>query len=223
MSKTRSVFRNIGYGLILKPVSILISFVLVPITVSFLGDFSYGLWATILSIVSWIGFFDIGIGNGLRNHLTKAISSNDYVNARKLIATAYLVITVISFLVLAILILLIQMIDWRTLLKVQFYDISEIRYILLVNFVFICLNFIFRLITTIYYSMQQASATGLMQILNQLLNFFGVLLLTFFSFDKTLLGISVIYGVSALLTNIIFTIIFFLNNKKLRSEERRVG
>lgn len=216
MSKTKVVLKNIGFGMLYKPISVFISFIVVPITISYLGEFNYGLWATILSIISWISFFDIGIGNGLRNHLAIAITMRDFVNARKFIATSYIVIAGISTSLLIVLGILTFFIDWQTVFNVSKYSNEQIRLILLTNLVFICVNFILRLVTTIYFSLQRSSIIGVVQILNQIFNLLGVYLLTRISFSESLLGISLVYGVASIIVNIIYTWILFVEYKELR-------
>ena len=46
-----------------KGVSILLSLAYVPVVLNYLGDYKYGVWAVVLSILSWISYFDLGIGN----------------------------------------------------------------------------------------------------------------------------------------------------------------
>ena len=54
--------------LILSQVSgVLVSLLLVPITLNYLGVKEYGVWITLTTIVSWFAFFDVGLGHGLRN------------------------------------------------------------------------------------------------------------------------------------------------------------
>lgn len=216
LSKTRVVLRNIGFGMVYKPISIFISFIVVPITISYLGEFNYGLWATILSIISWISFFDIGIGNGLRNHLAIAITTRDLESARKYIATSYIVIGGISAMLLLVLTLLSLFLDWQLIFNVSKYSNNQISLILLINFIFICVNFILRLVTTIYYALQRSSIIGLVQIMNQIFNLLGVYYLIKISYSDSLLGISLVYGMASVCVNIIFTCILFDEYKELR-------
>ena len=65
-SALRSVF--------IKPISMVLSLLYTPALLAYLGDEKYGVWATILSVISWVNYCDIGIGNGLRNILTVSIT-----------------------------------------------------------------------------------------------------------------------------------------------------
>ena len=75
-STEKSALINMGF----KPISAIVSLVYTPMLLSYLGDEKYGLWATVLSIITWINFFDVGIGNGLRNLLAKILAEDDPVS-----------------------------------------------------------------------------------------------------------------------------------------------
>lgn len=75
--------------LILRGVSFLTNIVLVPLSLGLLGTVSYGVWVTVASFLTWVGVLDLGIGNGLRNRLTVALSSGRSSEARALVSSAY--------------------------------------------------------------------------------------------------------------------------------------
>ena len=66
---------NMALSGICKPASMIMGYIYVPIVLSFLGTEKYGIWSTLLTILSWISYFDIGIGNGLRNKLAESITA----------------------------------------------------------------------------------------------------------------------------------------------------
>ena len=76
--------KNILMSAVLKMVGLATSLLIVPITIGYLDKEVYGVWMTMTSVLFWIGTFDIGLGNGMRNYLTEAISKQDYSLARKI-------------------------------------------------------------------------------------------------------------------------------------------
>lgn len=76
MKLASNLGRSMSRAMVYKGVSMVLSLVYVPIVLNYLGDYKYGVWASILSILSWISYFDLGIGNGLRNRLSEAIASD---------------------------------------------------------------------------------------------------------------------------------------------------
>ncbi len=57
--RTFNVGKNILFSFILKGISIIISFLLVPLTIDYLNPSEYGIWLTLSSILGWINLFDI--------------------------------------------------------------------------------------------------------------------------------------------------------------------
>lgn len=52
-------------GSVLIFFSIIINFIIIPLTVNFLGQERYGLWMAITSVLALVSFSDLGLGNGL--------------------------------------------------------------------------------------------------------------------------------------------------------------
>lgn len=42
-----------------------------PIMIKYLGAEQFGIWATMLTLITWVMLFDFGIGNGLKINLVK--------------------------------------------------------------------------------------------------------------------------------------------------------
>ena len=55
---------------------------LVPLTINYINPLQYGIWITISSIITWMSFFDIGLGNGLRNKLAQCLAINDFETSK---------------------------------------------------------------------------------------------------------------------------------------------
>ncbi|EOU1150939.1 hypothetical protein AB8J25_001843 [Clostridium perfringens] len=75
---TKKVIINIINGIGIKGGAILIAFFTTPAYMRYFENESIlGVWFTILSVLSWILNFDLGIGNGIRNRLVKTLLNND--------------------------------------------------------------------------------------------------------------------------------------------------
>lgn len=64
------------------------SFLVLPITIRYLGNEGYGLLTTISSVVAWLQFTNMGIGLGLQNALTEEYAKADTTAQRELVSTA---------------------------------------------------------------------------------------------------------------------------------------
>lgn len=79
--RTENYIGQLKASLIYKALAIIASFLAVPLMIGHLGREQFSIWSTILSVMSWIVFFDLGLGNGLRNQITIAVAKNDYSEA----------------------------------------------------------------------------------------------------------------------------------------------
>jgi O-antigen/teichoic acid export membrane protein len=80
----------------------LIAFILIPVLFRYFDANSYGLWVTLISLVSWILSSDFGIGYGFRNKVTEYIADGDKKKFRECLITTfqyYIIVGVLLFLV----------------------------------------------------------------------------------------------------------------------------
>jgi O-antigen/teichoic acid export membrane protein len=95
--------KNILVSLIVKGLSLAVTFVLVRIALGYLGNSTtYGVWATISSFLTWFVIFEVGLGSGLKNKLAEALARGDLELGRTYVSTCYaimgIVISVVSIL-----------------------------------------------------------------------------------------------------------------------------
>ena len=211
-NKNGSIQRNMIGSAICKPISILISYFYIPIVLSYLGVEKYGVWATILSILSWISYFDIGIGNGLRNKLTESITKNNG-NGKHLVSSAYAFISVITAVIVIIFSLLASFLNWNTILGVTEFD-ENLNAIVMTAFIFVAVNFVLSLCKNILYAYQKAAIVSGMELSSQMLNFAGVLIVKNFTSGNLFL-LAVIYGLSMLSVEIVVNIAIFAKHRDI--------
>ncbi len=188
----------------LKPISMILSLVYTPLLVAYLGDEKYGLWATLLSIINWVNYFDVGIGNGLRNLLSEELSENQIDKAKKTVSTAYVVLTMIACCVYVVLLVLIYTIDWNNV----FASSVDMRLPLLISFSFICINFVLALSNSILYALQKSERVAMRGCIVQAINLLGLLILKQFT-NESIIAVSVLFGISTLTVYVINTIEIF--------------
>lgn len=111
--------KNIVLMFALKGISILCSLLIVPLTINYVSSYEYGIWLTVSSLVAWLSFFDIGIGNGLRNRFIEAIENHDDNRARIYVSTAYAIIALIVSAVWITAISVSFFIDWCEVLNAE--------------------------------------------------------------------------------------------------------
>ena len=100
--RTFLIKKNIFISLFLKGGSVIITFLLVPITINYIDSVQYGIWLTISSMIYWISVFDIGIGNGLKNEIARSIAVKDESNLKIFVSTSYAVLAIIAMFIFTI-------------------------------------------------------------------------------------------------------------------------
>src|SRR5450755_4419818 len=88
-SRSINAKKNILFSFLIKGCNIAIGLILVPLTIHYVKPIQYGIWLTLSSIIGWFGFFDIGLGNGLRNKFAEALAKGEHERARIYVSTTY--------------------------------------------------------------------------------------------------------------------------------------
>ncbi|AZQ61550.1 hypothetical protein EI427_04690 [Flammeovirga pectinis] len=170
-SFSKKIIEQIGINVIVKGFSIILSFFFIPLSISYLGSENYGIWLTLFSFLSFFTFFDFGIGHGLRNNLTTALSKNKIILAKEYVSTTYITLLVISICLSSIFILFFNLIDWQSIFK--FNSVESQNFILIIKIIYICFffNLTFKCIDIISYSNHKSSFPGILIFINSLCSF----------------------------------------------------
>lgn len=123
-------------SLISRVVTAAVNFIVLPITVRYLGNEGYGLMITITSVVGWLQFTNAGIGLGLQNALTEEKAKENAAAQRQLVSTAVFSLAAIGAIVVAAGLLVFPHVDWtRVFPPVTARFTSEIPWTVLVVFI----------------------------------------------------------------------------------------
>jgi O-antigen/teichoic acid export membrane protein len=155
-NRTGIVVRNIFFSGFLKGFTLIFSFLMVPLCLKAVSQKEYGIILTITSIVSWISFFDVGIGNGLRNKLGKAIAENDLELAKKYVSTAYFYITIIFLGILALYSIAHPFIEWHQILNLRADDVKDLNLSIYIIISLFILRFILQLVSVVMLANQRS-------------------------------------------------------------------
>ncbi len=158
--RTKNISKHVLLSFIFKGGSILCSFLLVPLTINYLETENYGIWLTLSSFIAWFSFFDIGLGNGLRNKFAEAKAKGDMTLARGYVSSAYFTIGAVSLLSILIFTIFNLFIDWTKVFNASTSLQKELSLLMPIVFAFFCLQLVVKLITTIYSADQKHSMQG---------------------------------------------------------------
>ncbi len=173
--------KNIVFMLFTKGGSILIGLLLVPLTLDYVNSETYGVWMTISSVVAWIHFFDIGIGNGLKNRLAECLAHGDLVLGRKYVSTTYAFLSMIFIPLMVILLIAIPFVDWLSFLNLKQTSVDGLVVTIEITTAYFCINFILNTINTILIADQRPADSAFRIFLQQLFSLIVIFLLTRFT------------------------------------------
>lgn len=194
--------KNILTSFLIRVGSIGVSLLLVPLTIHYINATQYGIWLTLSSIIGWLGFFDIGFGNGLRNKFTEALAKGQYKLARIYVSTTYAILAIIISVVLILFLCINPFLNWAKILNAPSNMVAELSLLALVVFIFFCLQFVFQLLTTIITANQQPAKASLINFLGSLAALTIIFILT-----KTTGGNLLYLGISLSLSPVLILIV----------------
>ena len=199
--RTRNYLQQVKGAIVYKTVAMLASFLAIPIMIGYLGQEQYGVWSTLLTMMSWIVLFDLGVGNGLRNKVAEALARNDKEEAVNYIASGYSLIGLIALVLWGLVTAGSYFVPWQAVFNTQ--SIPEATLCVTVQIaVFFCvLNFWLGLISAVLGAVQKTSMTALSQLISNILVLLFIYLLTKTT-DASIPYLALAYGVSLLIANI---------------------
>lgn len=206
---------------ICKPVAMVVSLLYVRIILSYLGVEKYGVWSTLLTILSWVSYFDIGIGNGLRNKLTEAISKGNESESKKLISSAYAFIAIIMIAIMIIVVVVAQFVNWNVIFGVAANFEETLSVIVSLSIVFVAGNFILSICRNILYAIQKASVVSILELSTQVINLILVLILRTCT-TGNVLTVTLVYGGSMVAVNVLCSLILFIRKKQFLPSLKQV-
>jgi O-antigen/teichoic acid export membrane protein len=214
VNKNKVLKKNISLGLVFKVSTIALSYISVPIVLTYLGEKNYGVWITIFSILSWIYTFDIGIGNGLKIRLSEALTKKDIQSAKEYVSTAYIVIFAISLLLCLICLLAGSVVNITDVINADFKEGNYLNNVVLISFIFVLNNFVLDLYKQLLRATHKSALVDFSGLMFQSIVIISLLIGRVYV-DSSLMFLAFIYGASNAITAVIFTVYFFRNNKDI--------
>lgn len=206
--RSQLVKLNILIGAGVRGFSILASLMLVPLTINYISSELYGIWLTLSSVIHWIGFFDIGFGNGLRNRLGESIALGDYKKGKSYVSTTYAVLMILFTLLAVGLFFLAEYVNWSSFLNVseQYNTILvEVAQILLIAF---SIQMVLKLIQNVIQAFQLNALAAFFDALGNILALVFIYVLTItLAPDLTLIAIA--YSLSPIIILLLASVIMY--------------
>jgi len=213
IDRTKAIKTHIPLTFLYRCVGAGLSFIIVPLTIDYLDVELYGIWMTLLSIMSMIVYFDLGFGNGIRNKLAEALAFNDTHLARTYISTGYIGFSFIAIAVFLMLALLYPLISFGKLFNSMSVSESQLSILFFVTAIFFLLNFILSLCNNIFYAFQLGSLPALTQAVINFIALSAICLLMRFA-PGNILYLGACYGLAMAIGYILLTSFFFVRHRE---------
>ena len=212
-----SYLRQLSWSIVFRVGSLILSYVSVSLVFKSLGEDEYGVWSVLLSIATWVFFLDLGIVNGTRNEITKALEGNvDKIGT--IVATSYFAVTITSVL-LALLLLVIEVVAGRDFVRSL---IPVELKVFLVFFLLLLSNMALSVIKAIFFSHHKADLVLLIQFLHNAIFVFIIYVSIELVGEIELFGVVALNGLVLVAVQLTLSCSFYAKNKVYRPAFRLI-
>ena len=210
--RSRKLFKNVASSFIVKIVSMVVTLTLVPVSLKYTNESTYGVWLTLSSIITWFNLFDFGLSNGLTNKLTSCFALNKFSEARVYLSSTYAFL-IISILGVNLLFLIASYFtNWNAVFNTTI-DQYELKLSIIFTVLSFSCTFILKPLNDLLKASQKHFLLSIIQVSGNLVALFTIY---FFGsmFDSKFLFLSITLGFSYPLSLIIGSIILFSTKYK---------
>lgn len=157
--------KNTILAAVVKGGSLCLSLLTTPAFIRYFGDNAVlGVWYTLLSILTWFLNFDLGIGNGIRNHLVKDLARRDKEAARMTLSSGFFSNGVTALILTVVGAAIIISLDLNQLYNIDETIISAQTLLASTLLVFagIMLRFFLTSVSAVFYALQMSSVNNVL-------------------------------------------------------------
>ena len=183
-SRSKKMYKNTVAMIGIRGVSMILTLISAPIMLNHVDRADYGVLLTLTSIVGWVGYMDVGLGNGLRNKLPEFLAKGDFHSAKKIVSSCYVTLAIYVALIIVIFLMVSPFVDWLGVLNSPTSDAGEIRGLTNVVFIAFCIQFLFGLINSILFAYQMPAFQSLFTFVGQFIALIA-LVIQVYVFDVT--------------------------------------
>lgn len=214
--RSSMVKRNIIGSFGVKGLNVAISLLLIPLTIGYVNSKLYGIWLTLSTVVTWISFFDIGLGNGLRNRAAEAIAQGKTKYARILVSTCYVWLSFIFMALAAASFFIIPFVNWPSLLNIDGNYQQVIVDVMRIVTVGFCCTMILKVQSNVLMALQKSALASFIDTLGQVLVLAGTFFLTIFT-SPSLVKLAIVVSFAPVVAYLLSSVwIYLIKHPELR-------
>ena len=214
--QNKNVLKNVVGAFVVKGGSLVISVFLLPLYLRFFQDQDIlGIWFTILSVLNWIILFDLGLGQGLRNQLPKALIAHDKKLAKEYISTTYFLMSGVTMVVTVLGLILIPHLNLYAIFNVSesVLAYSDLEKSINIVFVGIMLQIVLKIVTSILYAMQKSAIVNALSLFTNIIIIGALLIIPSKDVASNLITMSWVNVVAANIPYVVCTVFVFFSKE----------
>lgn len=214
----KTVLANMLGAFLIRGFALLLSVLIMPAYIHYFQNQTIlGVWYTIISVLNWILYFDLGLGNGLRNLLPAAIAVGNKKKVKAYISTTYITMTSLVGILALLGFIIIPNINWNSVLNVPEESVgnSTLAITVLIVYIGILLQFIFKLITSVLYALQKSAVVNFMTLISSVIILIALYIMPSSSLEINLYRMAFVNVLAAIVPSIVVS--FFIYGKVLHN------
>ena len=208
----RIIALNVIGAFIVRGVALIVSLFTMPAYMRFFkDDATLGIWFTIVSVLNWVMFFDLGLGNGLRNKLPGCLIKKDTEKAKEYIASTYAGTAIVVMCWIVVGAVVLQVVNWHSFLNIEVDNVSAkvLKLSMGITFLGVMLQFILKTITSILYAIQKSAIVNLLSLVISVMTLVLVSIIPSAGTDENLIYMALVNVVASNIPYLIVTIVVF--------------
>ena len=217
VKNNKNILVNILGAFLVKGGSMLLTLFLLPAYIRFFGnDNVLGIWYTILSIINWVLVFDLGIGNGLRNKLPKALAENNVKEGKTLVSSTYISSVALVVIIGIVGSVVIHLLNWNAILNIDESELAlpVLKYAIQIAFIGVLIQFVLKLVTSILYAIQKSGLVNFLTFLSNVIIFIVINLLPAGDTSSSIIAMSYFNILAVNLPLLVVSMILFMGKFK---------
>lgn len=205
MNRLSDYNKNTILNYLFKGIGAILSYLLIRVCVDYLGKDIYGSWTAIITIMSWINICDLGIGNGVRNQVSKYLAEGNKKDISEIVNCILAIMIKISFVIFTLGFIILGIMIRLKKIDLQF------GIAVAISLIMACFNFSLSIFRSVAYGVQKSARVSLVQVLTTLFAITGILVIDNFA-DANLIIFAFVDGMAGVLAN--FYLVFYLRKNK---------
>lgn len=194
-------------SLLAKFVGIGATLITMPLTLNYLGTEKFGVWMVVSGVLGFITFSDFGIGMGLQNALSKSIGQDETTLQKHYISNAYFFLLFLSCSLMLFIFLFFLYYNIGGIFKLNGSDFNESANSLKYSIIVFLAGMPITLIQRILHGIQKSYLASNVLMIGSVFSLLSIIASVFF--DLGLILLCVLYTMSPILAQLLFSIFFF--------------